>query len=103
MSTAFHPQTDGQTERTNQVIEAYLRSFVNKEQSDWVQLLLMAEYAYNNSVTTATGLTPFYANYGFHPETTAPRRTEVKNPVSLAYTHWMTGTIERNRKALEAT
>ena len=103
MSTAFHPQTDGQTERTNQVIEAYLRSFVNKEQSDWVELLPMAEYAYNNSMTTATGLTPFYANYGFHPETTAPRRTEVKNPASLAYAHWMTGTIEQNRKALEAT
>jgi len=45
MSTAFHPQTDGQTERLNQTIEAYLRAFVSKEQDDWVRLLPMAEFA----------------------------------------------------------
>jgi len=45
MSTAFHPQTDGQTERLNQTIEAYLRAFVSKEQDDWVCLLRMAEFA----------------------------------------------------------
>src|SRR5258706_11273298 len=44
MSTSFHPQTDGQTERTNQLIEAYLRPFLNQEQDDWVDLLPMAEY-----------------------------------------------------------
>ena len=103
MSTAFHPQTDGQTERVNQVIEAYLRSFVNKEQTDWCELLPMAEHTYNNSVTTATGLTPFFTNYGRHPETTTPHPTEVRNSESLAYTHWMTTTIAENRKTLEAT
>jgi hypothetical protein len=55
MSTAFHPQTDGQTERLNQAIEAYLRSFVNHEMDDWVDLLPMAEFAYNNSVTSEQG------------------------------------------------
>lgn len=45
MRTAFHPQTDGQTERINQVIEAYLRSYCNYEQDDWVGMLAMAEYA----------------------------------------------------------
>ena len=93
----------GQTERVNQVIEAYLRSFVNKEQTDWCELLPMAEYAYNNSVTTATGLTSFFANYGRHPETTTPRPTEAKNPESLAYAHWLSNTFADNRKALEAT
>jgi len=39
MSTAYHPQTDGQTERTNQVLEGYLRNFVNYDQDDWYQLL----------------------------------------------------------------
>jgi len=67
MSTAFHPQTDGQTERLNQTIESYLRAFVGQEQDDWVRLLPMAEFAYNNSVTTGNGISPFYANYGFHP------------------------------------
>ena len=103
MSTPFHPQTDGLTERVNQVIEAYLRSFVNKEQTDWCELLPMAEYAYNNSVTTPTGLTPFFANYGRHPETTTPRPTEAKNPESLAYAHWLSNTFADNRKAVEAT
>jgi len=51
MSTAFHPQTDGQTECINQTIEAYLRAFTDQEQDNWVSLLPMAEFAYNNSVT----------------------------------------------------
>ena len=54
MSTTFHPKTDGQTERVNQVIEAYLRPYINREQDDWVDLLPMAEHAYNNSVTSVT-------------------------------------------------
>jgi len=51
MSTAFHPQTDRHMEPLNQTIEAYLRDFVGREQDDWVSLLPMAEFAYNNSVT----------------------------------------------------
>src|SRR3978361_386865 len=72
MSTAFHPQMDGQTERFNQTIEAYLRLLTNNEQNDCVSLLPMAEFAYNNSITAGTGLFPFYANYGFHPTATNP-------------------------------
>jgi len=67
MSTAYHPQTDGQTER-NQVLEGYLRTFVNSHQKDWYQLLPLAEHAYNNSATNAHKMTPFFANYGFHPQ-----------------------------------
>ena len=66
LSTAYHPQTDGQTERTNQVLEQYLRCYLNYEQNDWVRLLPMAQFAYNNSATP-TGISPFYANYGKHP------------------------------------
>jgi len=69
MSTAYHPQTDGQTERTNQVLEGYLRNFVNYDQDDWYQLLPLAEFAYNNSATNAHGMSPFFANYGYHPQT----------------------------------
>ena len=68
-STAYHPQTDGQTERTNQVLEGYLRNYVNYDQNDWYQLLPLAEHAYSNSVTKAHEMSPFYANYGFHPQT----------------------------------
>jgi len=74
MSTAFHPQTDGQTERTNKTMEQYLRIFVNKEQNNWAQLLPTAQLAYNNVKSDTTGVTPFKALYrrdlpmfGIHP------------------------------------
>ena len=70
LSTAFHPQTDGQTERQNQVLEHYLRSYIGYRQDDWVKMLPMAEFTYNNSTNATTGQTPFYAMYGFHPEFT---------------------------------
>jgi hypothetical protein len=64
LSTAFHPQTDGQTERQNQTLEAYLRVFCNYEQDNWAQLLSEAEYSYNNSVHSTTQVSPFQAVYG---------------------------------------
>ena len=66
-STAFHPQTDGQTERMNQTLETYLRIFVNQEQDDWFDLLPLAEFAYNNARQESTRMSPFFANYCFHP------------------------------------
>ena len=66
-STSFHPQTDGQTERTNQTLETYLRSYVNYLQNDWADLLPLAEFAYNNASSATTKHSPFFANYGFHP------------------------------------
>jgi hypothetical protein len=75
-SSAFHPQTDGQTERINASIEQYLRQFMNFHQDDWVDWLPLAEFATNNVVSETTGVSPFFANYGFHPrlgtEPTAP-------------------------------
>ena len=77
LSTAFHPQTDGQTERMNQTIEQYLRIYCNHQQDDWVDLLSIAEFTYNNSRNSTTGLSPFYANYGYHPRITV--KLQVKN------------------------
>jgi len=67
LSTAFHPQTDGQTERQNQTMEQYLRAFCNYEQDNWVELLPLAEFAYNNAIHASTRMTPFWANYHYHP------------------------------------
>lgn len=75
LSTAFHPQTDGQTERINQTMEAYLRCYVNYRQNNWVQLLPLAQFAYNSADAETTGTSPFYANYGFNP-------TAYHNPVT---------------------
>ncbi|GAQ89856.1 putative retrotransposon protein [Klebsormidium nitens] len=68
-STAFHPQTDGQTERVNRVIEEALRPYVNARHSDWDLHLTPIEFAYNNSVQLSTGHSPFYLNTGRHPLT----------------------------------
>jgi len=105
MSTAFHPQTDGQTEQLNETIEAYLRAFVGHEQDDWVRLLPMAEFAYNNSVTTGNGISPFYANYGFHPRTLDPPNPDEEpiNSASTVYAHWMKAVQDGARRGLEAS
>ena len=66
-SSAFHPQTDGQTERINAMIEQFLRAFTNFAQDDWVDWLPIAEFALNNVTSETTGTSPFFANYGFHP------------------------------------
>lgn len=67
MSTAFHPQTDGQTERVNAILEQYLRAYLNYQQDNWVTLLPLAEFSYNNTVQATTKRTPFEASLGFHP------------------------------------
>ena len=67
LSTAFYPQTDGQTERQNSTMETYLQAFVNFKQNDWARLLPMAEFAYNNAKNASTGYTPFELNCGYHP------------------------------------
>ena len=68
LSTTFHPQTNGQTKRQNCTIETYLRAFVNFEQNNWARLLLMAEFAYNNTKNASIGYTPFELNCGYHPQ-----------------------------------
>lgn len=68
LSTAFHPQSDGQTENLNQTLEQYLRCYCNYQQDDWATKLAMAEFVYNSSEHSTIAMTPFYACYGFHPK-----------------------------------
>ena len=67
LSTAYYPQTDGQTERINQELEQYLRVFIDHRQEQWLDWLGIAEFAYNNKIHTATKISPFKANYGQDP------------------------------------
>lgn len=67
LSTSYHPQTDGQTERLNQTLKQYLRCFVDQGREEWVDLLWVAEIAYNNATHSSTQSSPFYSNYGQHP------------------------------------
>ncbi len=62
--TAFHPQTDGQTEQVNQEIKKYLHIFVNHLQTGWAEWLSLTMFAHNNWVHSSTGKSPFEVNYG---------------------------------------
>ena len=71
MSTAYHPQSDGQTERMNRVLEDMLRHYVSSNQTDWDKHLPMFETAINNAYQESVKATPFMLNYGQHPHTPA--------------------------------
>ncbi|KAF1328883.1 Pol protein, partial [Globisporangium splendens] len=76
MSTAAHPETDGQTERVNRVLEDVLRSYATSFK-EWSDYLPLAEFALNNSTHVSTGHSPFYVNYGIHPRVPASIMGEV--------------------------
>src|SRR3979490_528403 len=63
----YHPEGDGQTERTNQTLEQYLHVYCNYQQDNSASLLPLAEFAYNNTPSVTTGILPFFANKGYHP------------------------------------
>lgn len=67
ISSSYHPQTDGQTERTNRTLEQFLRNYVSFSQRDWDSLLTPAEFSYNNAVQSSSGLSPFFLVYGRNP------------------------------------
>ena len=67
MSTAFHPQTDGQAEKANSIIERYFRAYATHCPHDWDTLLPMAEFAYNSSRHQSTDMSPFKADLGYVP------------------------------------
>jgi hypothetical protein len=86
MSTAYHPQTDGQTERMNRVLEEMLRSFVGPNLNDWDKLLPMAEFAVNNSVNSTVQNTPFFLNSGQHPRSLFDGTPSDLVPASVQFT-----------------
>lgn len=109
MSTAFHPQTDGQTERTNRTVEDILRAYVAPDQTDWDLHLPTVEFAYNNSIHSSTGYTPFYLNYGRHPHSpmtleaaaTATAR-QAKAPAADAFVGNLQQHLARAKQCMQA-
>jgi hypothetical protein len=82
ISTAYHPQTDGQTERANRTLEQMLRHFVNYHQNDWDRLLPFVEFAYNDQQNASTKRSTFEVNYGFHPIKPGSRQFLSNNPAA---------------------
>src|SRR5258708_13838798 len=64
--SGYHPEGDGQMEWINQVLEQYLHAYTNYQQDNWALLLPLAEFAYNNAASSTTGISPFFANKGYH-------------------------------------
>ncbi|KAK4278290.1 hypothetical protein QN277_016155 [Acacia crassicarpa] len=84
-STSFHPQTDGQTERVNSLLECYLRHFVSANQKDWAKLLDVAQFSYNLQKSEATGSSPFEVVMGQQPLTPHALATTYKGKSPGAY------------------
>ena len=68
-STVYHPQTDGQTERLNQILEQYLQHYVNYAQNNWSALLPVAQFAYNVTLQEGISMLLFKANYEYNSVT----------------------------------
>ncbi len=102
-STAFHPQTDGQTERVNQEVEKYLHIFVNHRQTDWSDWLPLAELAHNNRVHSTMRKSPFMVLYGRNPRIIpdSPRTTPFSNPAADDFTKVMMTIHKETQKALD--
>ena len=87
MSSAYHPQTDGQTERMNRVIVDMMRHYINPTHDDWDEHLMAIEFAINNAFQQSIGTTPFRLTYGQNPLTPVSLRIpKVENPTALKVT-----------------
>ena len=98
LSTAYHPQSDGQSERTNRTLEEVLRGQVNATQDDWDRHLPWAEFAINDSVSPATGFSPFQLIYGMHPRKPLDPPPETKAPAAQEFITTMTTAITTARE-----
>ncbi|GIM07429.1 hypothetical protein Vretimale_11548, partial [Volvox reticuliferus] len=85
LSTAYHPQTDGQTERMNRTFGDMLRTYAGSNPRAWDTFLSAAEFAMNNAVNRSTGQSPFFLNYGFHPAIPLARELDVPAPAAKAF------------------
>ena len=107
MSTAYHPQTDGQTERMNRTLEEMIRAHVDVDHQNWDELLCAAEFAYNNSLHGSSKFTPFYLNSGRHPHTpavwlsNAPLPPASQSPDADAFVRKLKESLESAREHLK--
>jgi len=100
LSTAYHPQTDGQTKRVNQELEQYLRVFIDHRQEQWPDWLGTVEFAYNNKIHTTTKISPFKVNYGQNPRMGFEERRKGKYEAAGKFVEKMRKIQEEAKAAL---
>ncbi|KAJ9521574.1 hypothetical protein QJQ45_008903 [Haematococcus lacustris] len=98
MSTAYHPESDGQTERVNRVVEEMLRAYISPAQSDWSEHLDMVEFAINNSWHESLQNTPFFLNYGEHPLTPASEGLPRSGPKAHSFVQGILQAIKKAKQ-----
>src|SRR3954467_4407394 len=101
LSTAYHPQTDGQTERVNQEIKRYLQIYINHHQTDWAEWLSIAKFSYNDKIHSSTKQSPFFVNHGQHPRKGVNISKFVKNDSAEDFMKRMEKVQEETANALE--
>ena len=103
MSSAYHPETDGQTERINRIIVDMMRHYISPTQDDWDEHLTAIEFAINNAYQQSIGTTPFRITYGQNPLTPVSLRIpKVENPIALQVNETLQERLQRAKKCLEA-
>jgi hypothetical protein len=102
LSTAFHPQTDGQTERMNRTFGDMLRAFAGQAPAAWDTHLTAAEFAMNNAVNRSVGKSPFFLNYGYNPATPVWRELDLPVPAAKAFVKSFVSRLTDARSCLEA-
>jgi hypothetical protein len=101
-STAYHPQSDGQTERVNRILEDYLRHYVGPKQTDWDKHLPEAEFAYNNTWQASINTTPFRLTYGQDPIIPFQQIMDTNVPTADVFARKMKKDLDRARAFLVA-
>lgn len=102
-SSAYHPQSDGQTERVNRVIGTMLRNLIDQENpANWEQCLPMAEFAINNAVNRSTGQSPFYLNFGYNPRSPALHAAREVSPAGTHAAETLVSRLQRAKRAMQA-
>jgi len=100
-STAYHPQTDGQTERVNQELETYLRFYVNYQQDDWEKWLDQAKYVQNTWFHEAIQESPFFLMHGYNPWNGIEDGESEKSPGATEWKKELWKARENAKKAME--
>ena len=84
-TSGHHPEGDSQTERMNQTLEQYLRIYSNYQQDNWLELLPLTEFSYNNAPSATTRVSPFFANKGYHPNITVHLERDLSSTQAREY------------------
>lgn len=100
LSSGFHPQTNGQTERANQQLETVLRCVASQNPTSWSQQLPWAEYAINSHISSSTGRSPFECSLGYQPPLFPDQELEVGSPSAESFIRRCRRTWRRTRSTL---